>query len=414
MNIKNREFMITNRNLNAMFKPNHTNGEFTRSIGVQNDAGMKIIGGKFNHQTAMIFDIIYDHMFRMFNQIEGQSYITGSLSKIFTNEDKKHTYFKNLLTDRKLEFYFEVNRFMKFANNFDGNIPFDKHIAEILNSNNDIIRKAFPLEFGIAYRQELENNGSLDKVFNLLKEYNFESRFFQYILTQTFYGKIPSWNNFSLDLNLKDIFVNDERTPYVLKNFFDNSKDLALSMSYPVTCFADHYEGTKIPKRIYTKQIMCALEHVLPFYGLKIDKSSISVKISLRNKFMAFFAHDAKLCAKTFIPSNLYSMNSNAFFIGKQIINNWYYSSKKKCYKYKLYYSTSELFDILNLPKSDTNGNSTHRKKAIIKALNQLNDCNIIQIEKLTSQGVVLKDVWKMDNNLIENDGMIELNSSEE
>ena len=53
-----REFMITNRSLNTMFRPNSSNGEYTTSIGINTDAGIRIRNGKFNHHMAIVFDII--------------------------------------------------------------------------------------------------------------------------------------------------------------------------------------------------------------------------------------------------------------------------------------------------------------------------------------------------------------------
>ena len=391
--------MITNQNLNSMLKPNNTNGEFTKGKGIYSDAGIKILHGKFNHQTAMVFDIIYDHMFRMFNQLDGTSYINGSISKILKNEANKHSYFKDLLTDRKMQLYFEVRRFMSFAEDFDGSIPYDRELAKKFHSLSPGVIDEFPIEFGIFYRKELENptDGSFDKLFELLKKYNFEAMFFKYVLDKTFYGRMPSWNNYNLNLKLNSVFPSGERTVYVLKKFFEEAKSLAFSMTYPVTCFADHSDASRVPKKIYQKWVMCGFPILEPFGLLETDKSSMSVTLPLKNKFMVFYAHDAKMCIRTFVPSKLYTLNSNAFFIGKQILNSGYYNKKSRGIKYKLNYTMSEMFEFFNLPEKDSNGNTAHRRKAIVKALKQLDGSNIIKIEKMNSEIVRLKEVWTIN-----------------
>jgi hypothetical protein len=88
-------------------------------------------------------------------------------------------------------------------------------------------------------------------------------------------------------------------------------------------------------------------------------------------------------------------MNSNAFFIGKSILNHTYHSKRSKTYQNKMEYSINELFQYLNLSEKDINaGNSAHKRKAIFKALDQLEEKGIIKIDKMNTERIILKEVW--------------------
>ena len=315
--------MVTNRSLNGMFKPNNVSGEFTKSTGAYADVGIRINDGKFNHQTAMVFDVIYDHLFRTFNQIEGTSFLSTSLSRIIKNDEKRYEYFRNLLTDRKMRFYDDIKKFLTYSKSLEI-VPNSSVLIEMLSSHPEFIKNAFPFEFSVPFLQELEEptNGNLNKVVELLKTYDFEKTFFRYTLEQTFRGRIPQWNSYNVQINLNDVFKENERSIYVLKKFFEESKSLRVSLTYPVTCFFDVTEGQYVPKNPRPMTVLHPIEDVHPFTKLECDKSSMKVTVSLSNKFMAFFAHDAKMCVKTIVPSKLYSLNSNEFFLGKHILNN--------------------------------------------------------------------------------------------
>jgi hypothetical protein len=388
-----------------MIKPNIVYGEYTVSSGMNTDAGIALIDGKVNHHTAMVLDVIYDHMYRMFNEIEGMNFIASSLTKLLANNDgKRHDYFTKLFTDKKIEFY---NKVIKLGQYFlhckknDLSIPTDATTRNILlNGSPDIIENAFGPEFSIPYRSALETGESLEKPLQLLNDFNFERQFFMYILNNIFYGKYPQWNNFHLKIDLRSIFDDNERTIYVIKKWFEDNNNLKLTMTYPVTCFADiRKEDNYLPKKLFLKSIMMPLVNVKPITS-ECSKNMI-IDLSLINKFMVFFAHDAKMCVGTYIPSSLYTLNSNAYFIGKSILNNTYYNKRKKAYTTKLNYTLSDMFEYLNLPEKDiNNGNNSHRRKSIFKALKQLDDINIIKIDKMNSQRIVLKSVWNICDNV--------------
>lgn len=401
----NRDYMITNRNLNTMFKPNNMPGKFTTSSGVNNDAGVNVLNGKFNHHTAIVFDIIYDQIYRIFNQIEGVDYIASSLTRLLSaNDGKRKNYFTKFLTDRKLDFLLKVGKLLVTSKSVES-IPFNNSMRDfLLNTAPDIIDNAFPLEFSLQYRSLLESkceqNGNFDKVINLFKTYNLEKHFFIYLLNNIFYGKLPSWDEstFPMKIKLDSIFDNDERSIYILKNWFKQSTNLKFSMTYPVTCFSHHFDESKyMPKKLTLQTYMDSLPGVTPIPQILYDKSNMSIEISLANKFMAYFAHDAKLCVRTYVPSSLYKLNNNAFFIGKNILNNNFYN-KTDGYQNRKYYKIDELFNFLNLPVKDGNNNcnNSHRRKTILKSLDQLDSCSIIKINKLNSQRVELSDVWNI------------------
>ena len=260
-------------------------------------------------------------------------------------------------------------------------------------------------------------NNNFDEFVKLIKFNNFEVAYFIDILKKIFYAKLPSFNDFNINIDLSQIFKNGERTPYVLKKFFEESKNLSLSMTYPVTCFADNFEkpSPTVPKQLFPKTYMFAIENVEPLLNLKTDKSSMEISISMKNKFMVFFAHDAKLCVRTYIPSKLYSMTTNSFFIGKHIFNSSYYSKKEKKYVNKLYYNMKEFLKVLNIKDDNNTGNISHKKRSIVKSLNRLHDSKVININKLTSEGVKLSSVWTIqdNNNCIPGDSELSLEGFE-
>jgi hypothetical protein len=386
-----------------MFKPNSSNGEYTTSVGVNTDAGIRIRDGKFNHHMAIVFDIIYDHLYRMFNEVKGMNYIASSLTKLLSSNDgRRHKFFRKLLSDKKLNFYLRTMDICKSSEKLT-TIPYNSTTRDyLLNECPDFIDSAYPAEFSLQYRHALENqcekDGNFDYVINLFKEYSLEERFFKYILENIFYGKIPSWNNFSLNINLNSIFKNNERSPYIMKKWFKDANQLSFDMTYPVTCISDHFEDRSyLPRKLFLTSFMFAIPGVSPCLN-KFDKSNMSINISLYNTFMTFFAHDAKLCVKTYIPSILYSAKSNAFFIGKGILNNTFYNKKSKAFKTKLNYTFNGLYKYLNLSNKDNVRNSTYRKKAIYKALNQLHDLGVISVDRITAENVLLNDVWHISD----------------
>jgi hypothetical protein len=403
-----RDFMVTNQSINTMLKPNNVNGEFTTSVGRNTDAGVRINNGHFNHQMAIVLDIIYDHMYRMFNEMENTSYIFSSLSTRLTHNDGlRKQYFTKLLTNKKLDFYNRVMGIIKASENLS-RVPFNRETRNyLLNTCPDLIDYGFPPEFALSYRSDLEMNcekrGSFDGVVQLLKENRFDQVFFQYLLQNIFYGKMPSWNGFSLDISLNSIFKDKERTIYVLKDWFEESNRLNFSMTYPVTCFSDHFsEDPKyVPKRLFLMPYMFPVSTVNPC-RCKYDKATSIVNVSLINKFMVFFAHDAKLCVKTYVPSSLYKLNSNAFFIGKNILNNIRHERKLKKYANRLNYTMDDFFRFLNLKTKNIGNNTTHKKKAIIKALKQLDGASIIQIDKMSGDDIKLKKVWNIEDRIID------------
>jgi hypothetical protein len=404
-----RSFMITNRNLNSMIKPNIVYGKYTVSSGMNTDAGIGLIDGKVNHHTSMILDVIYDHMYRMFNELGGMNYVVSSLTKLLaSNDGKRHDYFTKLLTDKKIDFYnkiLKLGQYFMHCKNNDLEFRSDSETRDLLlNGCPDIIENAFGPEFSIPYRSALEAGDSLEGPLQLLNDFNFERQFFTYILSNIFYGKYPQWNNFHLKIDLRSVFDNNERTIYVLKKWFEENNNLKLNMTYPVTCFADIRNGEKyLPKKLFLKSVMMPLVGVKPISS-ECDKS-MTVDLSLANKFMVYFAHDAKMCVRTYVPSSLYTLNNNAYFIGKSILNNTYYSKRQKAYTTKLNYTLGDMFEYLNLPEKDiNNGNNSHRRKAIFKALRQLDDLDIIKIDKMNSQRIVLKSVWNIKFNEIPDD----------
>jgi hypothetical protein len=402
-----RDYMITNKNLNTMLKPNNISGQYTKSIGMNSDAGISILNGKFNHHMAIVFDIIYDRMYRMFNQLDGMNYIAGSLTKLLSSNDgKRKKYFTKLLTERKLEFLEKIEKLILYSNKAE-HVPYNTNMKNyLLNSAPDIIDNAFPMDFSLSFRNLLETKCALDENFDevlkLIKKQNFGDRFFIYLLRNIFYGKLPSIVNpgelFLLEIKLNSIFDNDERSIYVIKDWFQKAQELKFNMTYPVTCMSHCFDETKyIPKKLILQSYMMPLQQVNPITDVKFKKSSMSIVLPLTNKFMAYFAHDAKLCVRTYVPSKLYEMNNNAFFIGKNLVNNNFYR-KKGGYQNRLNYRIDELFDFLNLPLRDTNQNNTHRRKAIFKALDQLEGNSIIGIDKMNSERIKLSKVWNLTN----------------
>jgi len=390
-----REYMVTNRSLNTMFKPNMSTDSTS--------AGIKITQGKFNHHTAMVFDIIYDNMYRMFNEVKGTTYITSSLTKLLSSNDgRRHKFFRKLLTDKKLNFFIKTLEICKTSEKLKS-VPYNSETRDfLLNECPDFIDSAYPAEFSLQYRHALENTCEKDKnfdfVINLIREFTLERTFFSYILNNIFYGKFPSWNNFALNIKLGSIFQNNERSPYVLKKWFEEANKLQFIMRYPITCISDHFDDTSyLPKKLFLTSFMFDIPAGFPIEN-EYDKSSMSVNVSIFNRFMTFYAHDAKLCVKTYIPSILYSTNSNSFFIGKGILNNTMYNKKAKEYKTKLNYNFDELFNFLNLSYKDSSRNNNYRKKAIYKALNELHDLSVITIDKITAENVRLNAVWNISD----------------
>ena len=340
-----RDFMITNKSLNTMLKPNGVNGRFTISSGTNYDFGIKVIDGKLNHHMAIVFDIVYDHMYRLFNQMDGSNFIISSLTQLLSKNNVLRTeYFKTFLSNTKLEFYNEVLQLLQYSTEVDS-IPFDPDIRDdLLNKAPDIINNAFPLNFKIPFkkflRDDCEIEGNLDRAIDLLKNYNFERSFFLYLLEKMFYGKLPSLEGFNLSINLEDIFENDERSVYILKKWFKNIQHLKLSLIYPITCFRDFPNSDQhIPRKLFLQNYMFALPEINPIGKVDFKKSKMTASISLSNKFMVFFAHDAKLCNRTYVPSSLYKLGSNSFFIGKNLLNNYYYNKNKKLYVHRLNYT---------------------------------------------------------------------------
>jgi hypothetical protein len=321
------------------------------------------------------------------------------------NEGKRADYFIKLISDKKLEFYTNVMKIGKYFEQCqrDGiSVPYDENLKSILHDGSQhVIENAFGPEFFIPYRAALQSNcpkdGTLDEPLKLLREFKFERQFFMYLLDNIFYGKYPQWNNYHLKIRLHSIFERKERTVYVLKKWFQDANELKINMTYPVTCFSD--QGRGVPKKPFVKSYMMPIVGVSPMIS-ECDKAMVA-DVSLANKFMVFFAHDAKLCVGTYVPSSLYTLNSNAYFIGKAILNNNYYNKETKSYVNKMVYSISDMFDFLNLPEKDVNnGNNSHRRKSIFKALTQLDNMHIIKIDKLNSERVKLNYVWNIQDTL--------------
>lgn len=401
-----RSFMITNTNLNSIFKPNYKSDKFTKTVGSTNfDSAIQITNGKLNHHRAMIFDIIFDKMYRMFNQKENFNFIHSSISRLLSGNDPlRQHYFKKFLTDSKMDFFYKVKSLINLSiENPDMNIPYNQSIRNfLLNGASDIIDNAFPIEFVILYRNELEREcektNSFNKVISLLIEYQFEKNFYLYLLENIFDNKMSSWT-YQLDIKLSEIFLNDERSIYHLKSWFLESEFLELNMTYPITCFADPDSDKYVPKKLYLKNIMHPLESITPIQNVNFDKSSMTISFNLRNHFMAFLAHDARMCVGTFIPSYLYKLKSSAFFLGKNILNTSYYDRIEKKYKNKMKYNMNQLFNYLNLSDKDhSSNNSSHRRKMIYKSLQELADMTLIGIDKLTDKELVLNKVWNISD----------------
>jgi hypothetical protein len=394
MNMLSKKIMITNPNFNSMLKPNNVPTQFTNSTGQYSEQGIMVKQGTVNHQKAMVFDIIYDHLYRMLNQIpNSDDYISTSVKE--TNEDYK------LLNSKKLEFFERIKKLIKFKNSYEGDnvIPYNTVLKnDLLYAPKDLIDEAFPIEFSLRYRDLLENHceklGYFDKVIDMFKEYNYNKYFFEYILRTIFYGKEPSWENFVINIDLNSVFGNKERSIYIIKKWFLDSTDIELSLTYPITCFATKAQNGYKPKRV----IMFEIPSVKPIPAIEYDKSTMNISLSLRNQLMTFYAHDARMCVHKFIPTKLYKMNSNEYFLGKQLLNNSYYHSRKKVYQSRTKYSMKELFKMLNLPIKDLNhNNTTHRRKAILKSLGKLHDHQIINIDKLNSERLNLNGVWNVN-----------------
>lgn len=389
-----KEVLITNPTLNSMIKPNMSNSKFTMSTGQYTDAGMRLINGHLNHQQAMLFDVVYDRIYKLINEIpNSDDYVATSLKM---DKDHKDENLK-LLNKKKLDFFQKVNFLLKHAKE-NGSIPYNTVLRnDFLYAPKDIIDDAFPLEFGFSYRHELEfkaeKRGNFDEIIQLFRNYDINKHFFAYLLTMVFYGKMPHFNNHTLHIPLDSVFEDKERSVYLLKKWFMEAKNLEFAMTYPATCFL----GGKLESRIKSTY-MFPIERVKPFSDVHYDKSNMEISFSLRNHFMALFSHDAKMCVHKFIPSRLYKMNSNEFFLGKNLLNNVYYHSRKKVYRSKSKYCMNELLGLLNLPVKDLNhGNNTHRRKAVHKALGRLNDNRIINIDKLNSDRLLLNSVWNIN-----------------
>jgi hypothetical protein len=214
-----------------------------------------------------------------------------------------------------------------------------------------------------------------------------------YLLGVVFYGKNPYFNDYRLHIPLDSVFEDKERSVYLLKKWFFEAENLNLDLTYPSTCFT----GDK-PEFLQKGTTMFPLIDEYPFQDMGYDKSNMMIFFSLRNHFMSLFAHDAKMCVHKFTPSRLYKMNSNEFFLGKNLLNNIYYDSKKKIYRNKSNYTMNNLLELLNLPVRDLNhGNNTHRRKAVHKALGRLSDNRLINIDKLNSERLVLNGVWNIN-----------------
>lgn len=392
MEVETKQIMITNTNVNSMLKPNNNPGQYTTSVGQYTDSGIIVKEGRLNHQTAMIFDVVYDRIYRMLNQVpNSDDYVSTTLNGNHEDDIK-------LLNQKKLEFYEKIIKLLKYAK--DNSILYNTTLKkDLFYAPKDLIDNAFPMDFSLRYRDELENRvesmGNFDEIINLFKTYNLNKYFFEYLLNVIFYGKIPSWENFRLRINLNSIFENKERSIYALKQWFLDSTDILLSMTYPITCFS----GARSDFRSRVSR-MFPIESMNPFINVEYDKSTTEISISLRNQFMALFAHDAKMCIHKFMPTKLYKMNSNAFFLGKHFLNNIYYDSRKKIYRSKLNYKIDDLFGMLNLPLKDiNNSNNTYRRKSINKAIVMLNDNHIINVSKLNSERLILNGVWNINNN---------------
>ena len=387
-----KKVLITNPTLNSMIKPNMTPNEYTMSTGQYTDAGMKMINGHLNHQQSMLFDIVYDRIYRLLNEIpNSDDYVSTNLKvgKEHIDENLK------LLNKKKLDFLQKVKFLLKHAQEIES-IPYNTLLRnEFLYAPKDLIDQAFPLDFSLTYRHDLEFNaekrGNFDAIIKLFRDYDINKQFFEYLLNTVFYGKMPYFNQQTLNIQLNSIFENKERSVYLLKKWFMEAKDLEFAMTYPATCFLGSKPETK-------STYMFPIERVKPFSNIQYDKSNMEISFSLRNHFMALFSHDAKMCVHKFIPSRLYKMNSNEFFLGKSLLNSVYYNSKKKVYRSKSKYSMDELLGLLNLPVKDLNhGNNTHRRKAVHKALGRLSENRIINIDKLNSERLLLNGVWNIN-----------------
>lgn len=391
--------MITNRNLNTMIKPNNINGEFTMSGGSNMDIGVSVLQGKINHHFAMVIDIIYDHMYRLFNENREMNFIESSLRNLLTNGAVRKDYTTKLITDTKLEFYkhvLKIGAYYTRCKKEETSVPYDEPTRDLLlNGCPHLLENGFPPDFYIPFRSLLasvcEKEGTLDRPLKLLDKFGFEQRFFEYLLYNIFYTKYPIFNGYKLIINLNGIFENGERTIYVLKKWFEDSNDLKLSMTYPVTSFSDDKS-----KNLFWKSYMVPIPVVKPL-TTGYNKQKMEIEISLKNKFMVYMANDARMCVGTYIPSSLYRLNSNAYFIGKGILNSTYYSKKLKGYTNKKRYSMGDMFEFVNLPEKDMNNrNDSYRRKAIFKALKQLDNTGIIKLDRMNEKEIILSDVWNI------------------
>lgn len=396
MDIEAKKVMITNTNLNGMLKPNNNPNEYTISVGQYTEPGILVKEGNINHHQAMIFDIVYDRIYRMLNEIpNSDDFFGGNLkySKAYEEENLK------LLNKKKLDFLNKVVQLLSIVRDGES-LPYNSILKnDLLYAPKDIIDDAFPLIFGLTYRNDLEfkaqERGNFNVIIDLLRKYDIKKYFFEYLLNVIFYGKSPNWDNNRLTINLNSIFDNKERSVYLIKQWFLESEELMFSMTYPITCFFGKKPDYK-SKGTY----MFPIQSAKPFNDIKYAKSKMEISFSLRNHFMSLFAHDAKIGVHKFIPTKLYKMNSNEFFLGKNLLNNVYYNSRKKVYQSKLNYRMEEMFMMLNLPWRDLNNcNNTYRRKAIHKAIGRLHDNHIINISKLTSERLILNGVWNINGN---------------
>lgn len=402
-----RSFMITNRGLNGIIKPNFNMGELNKNQDSYNDAAISILDGKINHQTAIVFDIIFDRMYRLFNENEDYEYIHSSLKKLLDRDiSKKHFYFQKYITNLKMDFYYKVKGLINLLTKNPGTILHynDETLEFLLKAGSDIIDNAFPIEFSFIYKNLLrkisESKTSFNEVIILLNAFEFEKSFFLYLLKSIFNTRIPGWT-FRLDIKLDEIFENNERSIYNIKQWFIDAQSLKLNMIFPLTCFYNSLELYQTaPKQLFFRTISHPLFDTQPIQDVSYNKSASTISLNLRNNFMLFYSHDARMCSGTYIPSSLYKMNSNTFFIGKGIINHTYYNSKEKAYKNKLKYTMNEIYSMLNLTAKDLTGNNaSHRRKAAFKSLEKLNEENIIDIDRLTSERVLLNSVWNIATN---------------
>jgi len=408
MNIEsNRSIMITNSNLNNIFKPNYKIGKVYTNKNSMNDSIFNLFGGKLNHHTAIVFDIIYDKMYRMFNENDDSGYIHSSLKKrLDTNLADKHYYFQKFLTNLKLDFYVKVNNMLRdMSEKPDTIFYYSQDLSNFFRLGaKDFIENAFSIEFYCVYNNMLDQLDVSKSPFNhllqLLKSHNFGSKFFEYLLKSIFKSRISGGWTDELFIDLESIFDNNERSVYLIKQWFLNCSDLSFNMAYPIKCFYNTIEDFKsIPKQLYYTNVAFPLEDIKPIQNVVFNKSSMSLSINLRNFFMVLFGHDARMCIGSYIPSSLYEMSSNSFFIGKGILNKNYYNKKEKIYKNKLIYTTTELFSMINLNSNDVTGrNTSHKRKSLNQALSRLDDEGIIKIDRVNSERLILSKVWNVED----------------